>query len=153
MTTAALINPTEEQKHTLDRWRVSTFWVMLIGYIGYYIGRGNLAVALPSLSEKFGYTNSALGIILTSSELAYAFGKFTTGPLADKIGGKRIFLIGISGAIVFNLLFPMFPKKKPDALRPLPIPPQLFSRTAQEEWAFPEKERCNWPKSVTRRDL
>ena len=81
---------------------------MLIGYIGYYIGRGNIAVAIPLLSRQFGYSNEQLGIILTVSELAYALGKFTTGPLADKIGGKFVFLLGIAGAIFFNLLFPQF---------------------------------------------
>lgn len=78
---------------------------MLIGYIGYYIGRGNLAIALPLLNQTFGYSNEQLGVILTLSELAYAFGKFTTGPLADKLGGKRIFLVGLAGAITFNLIF------------------------------------------------
>lgn len=81
---------------------------MLLGYIGYYIGRGNLAVALPLMSTEFGYTNTQLGLIMTFSELAYAAGKFITGPLADKIGGKKIFLIGLAGTIFFNLLFPQF---------------------------------------------
>jgi OPA family glycerol-3-phosphate transporter-like MFS transporter len=78
---------------------------MLIGYIGYYIGRGNLPVALPLLSETFGYSNEQLGLILTASELAYAVGKITVGPLADWWGGKRVFLIGILGAIAFNVIF------------------------------------------------
>lgn len=100
--------PNGEQLKKLKHWRTSTFWVMLIGYIGYYIGRGNLPIAMPLLSQSFGFTNENLGIIVTISELAYAVGKFTTGPMADKIGGKRIFLLGISGAIIFNLIFPLF---------------------------------------------
>jgi len=102
-----LFDPTPAQRRRLERWRVSTFWVMLVGYIGYYIGRGNLSVAMPLLSKEFGYSNEQLGIILTISELAYAVGKFTTGPLADKIGGRAIFLAGLVGAIAFNLLFPL----------------------------------------------
>jgi len=47
----------------LSRWRVSTFWVMLFGYIGYYLCRGNLSAALPLLSETFGYTKTELGAI------------------------------------------------------------------------------------------
>lgn len=104
---AGLMEPTLEQKRRLERWRLSTFWVMLIGYIGYYIGRGNLSAALPLLSKEFGYTNSQLAIIGTFSELAYALGKFTTGPLADKLNGKLVFIAGLCGAIVFNLLFPL----------------------------------------------
>ena len=81
---------------------------MLIGYIGYYFIRGNLPVALPLLSQQFGYSNTQLGYILTFSELFYALGKFTTGPLADQIGGKKIFMMGMIGAIFFNLIFPLY---------------------------------------------
>ncbi|MBS1961140.1 MAG: MFS transporter [Bdellovibrionales bacterium] len=103
-----LREPSAVERTRLERWRTSTFWVMLIGYIGYYLCRGNLSAALPLLSQKFGYTNTELGVILTFSEFAYAVGKFTTGPVADQIGGKKVFLVGMVGAIVFNLLFPMF---------------------------------------------
>lgn len=105
----ALTSPTVSQQLLLTRWRVSTFWVMLIGYIGYYLIRGNLPVALPLLSQEFGYSNTDLGKILTFSELAYAAGKFTTGPLADRLGGRPIFLLGMVGGIFFNFLFPLYP--------------------------------------------
>lgn len=99
--------PSSEQLKQLERWRKSTFWVMLLGYVGYYVGRANLPIALPLLNQEFGYSNTDLGIILTASELAYALGKFTMGPVADRIGGKTIFLIGLIGAIFFNLIFPL----------------------------------------------
>lgn len=99
--------PTPEEAATLQRWRTSTFWVMLLGYVGYYLVRGNLSVAIPLLSQEFGYSNTDLAVILTFSEVAYAIGKFTTGPLADQIGGKKVFLLGMAGAIVCNLLFPL----------------------------------------------
>ncbi len=100
-------NPTPEEALRLSRWRLSTFWVMLLGYVGYYLVRGNLSVAMPLLSQQLGYTNTDLAIILTVSELVYSLGKFTTGPLADRIGGKSVFLIGMAGAILFNFLFPL----------------------------------------------
>jgi MFS transporter, OPA family, glycerol-3-phosphate transporter len=90
---------------TLRRWRRSTFYVMLIGYMGYYLCRGNLSAAFPLLSDTFGYTNSELGLLAFYSELAYAAGKFINGPLGDKVGGRPIFLLGMAGAVVFNLLF------------------------------------------------
>ena len=89
----------------LRRWRTSTFLVMLIGYIGYYLCRANLSAAFPLLSDRFGYTNSELGLLAFYSELAYATGKFINGPLGDKVGGRPIFLLGMAGAVVFNLLF------------------------------------------------
>ena len=91
----------------LARWRVSTFWVMLLGYIGYYLCRGNLSAALPLLSETFGYTKTELGAIGGWATLAYAIGKFINGPLGDKIGGRNIFLIGMVGAISANIMFAM----------------------------------------------
>ena len=78
---------------------------MLIGYVGYYICRGNLAAAFPLLTQEFGYSNTQLGLIASLSEMAYAAGKFINGPLADKIGGRKIFLVGMAGAIFFNIIF------------------------------------------------
>lgn len=93
------------EQSLLRRWRLSTFWVMLLGYVGYYLCRGNLSAALPLLESTFGYTNAQLGLIGLYSEIAYAIGKFVNGPLGDRIGGRRIFLIGMVGAIVWNLVF------------------------------------------------
>jgi len=94
-----------EENTRLLYWRTSTFWVMLIGYVGYYICRGNLAAAFPLLTQEFGYSNTQLGLIASLSEIAYAAGKFINGPLADKIGGRKIFLVGMAGAIFFNIIF------------------------------------------------
>ena len=105
----SLLLPTPEQLKRLKRWRTSTFWVMLIGYIGYYLIRGNLPVALPLLSQEFGYSNTQLGYILTFSELFYALGKFTMGPIADQYGGKKLFMLGMIGAIILNFVFPLYP--------------------------------------------
>lgn len=99
------ILPTPQQVSVLKRWQISTFFVCLLGYIGYYLCRKNLPAAFPLLSEEFGYTNSQLGLIAAYSEIAYAVGKLINGPLADKLGGKKIFLTGMLGAIFFNLVF------------------------------------------------
>lgn len=100
-----LIKPTEDQIKRLKAWRTSTFWVMLLGYIGYYLVRKNLSAAFPLLEDAFQYTNSDLGLIASMSTVAYAVGKFINGPLADKFGGRRFFLLGMLGGILFNLLF------------------------------------------------
>lgn len=96
---------TQSQLTLLRRWRLSTFMVMLFGYVGYYMIRQNLPAAFPLMEKTFGYTNAQLGLIAASSEIVYAIGKFLNGPLADKLGGKKIFLIGMAGGIVANLLF------------------------------------------------
>jgi sugar phosphate permease len=107
MNSTALFDPTPDQLKKLRAWRLSTFWVMLIGYIGYYLVRGNLPIAIPLIAQTFQYTNTQLGIVLTFSELAYAIGKLTTGPLADRVGGKTVFILGLAGAVLFNVLFPL----------------------------------------------
>jgi|TARA_B100002003_G_C14122211_1_gene539812 sugar phosphate permease len=99
------ITPSATEQQRLLRWRTSTFWVMLVGYVGYYLCRGNLAAAFPLLEQEFGYSNTQLGIIASLSEMAYAAGKFVNGPMADRIGGRKIFLIGMAGAIFWNIIF------------------------------------------------
>ena len=94
-----------QDNQRLLRWRVSTFWVCLLGYVGYYICRGNLSAAFPLLEQEFGYSNTQLGLIASLSEMAYATGKFINGPLADRIGGRKIFLVGMAGAIFWNIIF------------------------------------------------
>ena len=100
--------PTASQLKKLYFWRRSTFMVMLIGYVGYYMVRKNLSAAFPLLEKEFQFSNADLGLIALSSEIAYAVGKFINGPLADRFGGRRFFLLGMFGAIVFNLLFTQF---------------------------------------------
>jgi sugar phosphate permease len=99
----AEVTPIEAKK--LNFWRVSTFWVCLIGYMGYYLCRANLPAAFPLLNEAFHYSNSQLGLIAALSEASYALGKFTMGPYADRSGGRTIFLVGMLGGVVFNLIF------------------------------------------------
>jgi sugar phosphate permease len=104
-TNEGLRAPSQSESTRLRHWQLSTFWVCLIGYIGYYVCRANLPAAFPLMSKEFGFTNTELGYIAALSEAAYAFGKIINGPTADKLGGKKIFLVGLAGAILFNVIF------------------------------------------------
>jgi OPA family glycerol-3-phosphate transporter-like MFS transporter len=86
--------------------------LLAVGYAGYYLCRSDLSVALPLLIRELssrGMTPDAakiqLGSIASWGVLAYAIGKFPSGWLADYLGGKRNFLIGMAGAILFTILF------------------------------------------------
>jgi OPA family glycerol-3-phosphate transporter-like MFS transporter len=46
-----------------------------------------------------------LGTIASLGVLAYAIGKFPNGWIADFLGGRRNFLFGMGGSILFSLLF------------------------------------------------
>src|SRR5277367_3535768 len=74
-------------------------------YTSFYMCRYNLAIANKSISSEFGFSKGDMGLIITTSLLAYACGQVLNGLLADKIGGKRAMLIGAVGTIVMNILF------------------------------------------------
>lgn len=92
----------------LRRWRILTLALMVVGYAGYYVCRSNLSVATPDIIEEFGsrgIDKEAIGAIASLGTLFYAFGKFMGGSLADFLGGRRMFLFGMFGAIVCTMVF------------------------------------------------
>jgi sugar phosphate permease len=96
----------------LTRWHVTTVVLLFLGYFGYYFCRSDYSVALPLiLAEQVRKGTPAnlaqirLGSIASWGVLAYALGKFPSGGLADRFGGRRNFLAGMFGAILFTLLF------------------------------------------------
>ncbi len=98
-------------KH-LTRWHLLTISLLFLGYGGYYFCRSDYSVALPLILAEMAHkgipANVAqirLGSIASIGVLAYAIGKFPSGGLADRFGGRRNFLGGMAGSIFFTLLF------------------------------------------------
>jgi len=96
----------------LAHWQVLTVSLLVTGYTGYYLCRSNLSVAMPLIIAEMtrrGVNADAARIVLGSiaslGVFAYAIGKFPSGGLADYLGGRRNFLFGMAGSIVFTLLF------------------------------------------------
>jgi sugar phosphate permease len=96
----------------MTRWHVATIALLALGYTGYYFCRSDLSVVMPLLIQDLGrrgmpahVAEIRLGTIASLSVLAYAAGKFLFGSTADLFGGRRNFLTGMGGAIVFTLLF------------------------------------------------
>ncbi|HTJ29460.1 MAG TPA: MFS transporter, partial [Acidobacteriaceae bacterium] len=94
------------------RWHLLTIALLVLGYSGYYFCRSDFTVALPLLKQdlaQHGIPMSTatvrLGSIASAGVLAYAIGKFLCGSLADLFGGKRSFLAGMAGSILFTILF------------------------------------------------
>jgi sugar phosphate permease len=74
----------------LNRWRVITVTLLVIGYAGYYLCRSDLSVVMPLLIAELGAKGIApdvarirLGAIASWGVFAYAVGKFPAGWLAD----------------------------------------------------------------------
>ncbi len=96
----------------LVRWRILTVVLMFLGYSGYYLCRSNLSVAMPMIMDELEASGIAraeakigLGEVASLGILGYAIGKFFCGSMADFLGGRRNFLGGMAGSIVFTVLF------------------------------------------------
>jgi sugar phosphate permease len=94
------------------RWQGVTIALLAFGYAGYYLCRSDLSVAMPLLIAGLARRGMspaaaevALGSVASWGVLAYGLGKFPSGWLADFLGGRRNFLLGMSGAIVFTMFF------------------------------------------------
>lgn len=104
------VAPPPEARPPQRSWssrQILTIALLAAGYAGYYFCRSDYSVALPLLlAEHPGAASQVrFGEIASLGVLAYAIGKFPSGALADLFGGKRNFLGGMFGAIIFTLLF------------------------------------------------
>lgn len=88
--------------------------LLVSGYAGYYLCRSDLSVSLPLLIQDLGArgipageATTRLGTIASLGVLAYAIGKFPSGGLADFLGGRRNYLIGMAGSVLCTFLFAM----------------------------------------------
>ena len=98
--------------HPLWRWQVLTVSMLVLGYAGYYLCRSDYSVALPLIIAEMAargipvsVATIQMGSIASLGVLAYAFGKFLSGGLGDFLGGRKNFLLGMSGSVVFTILF------------------------------------------------
>src|SRR5215813_11854146 len=103
------------QKHRVSLrlfWQSLTIALLVIGYSGYYLCRSNLSVTLPMVEAELAsrgmdpaVARLRLGSIASFGVLAYALSKFASGSTADFLGGRRNFVIGMGGAVLFTLGF------------------------------------------------
>jgi sugar phosphate permease len=102
----------DSQRVRYSFWRILTIVLMVTGYAGYYLCRSDLSVVLPMLSAELVHkgippniVQIRLGTITSLGVFAYALGKFPTGWLADRFGGRLNFLCGMAGSILFTIAF------------------------------------------------
>lgn len=88
------------------RRRRALNWLTLgFTYASMYMGRYNLSFANKSLSDTYGWDKTEIGSIITAALTIYGLSALFNGPIADRIGGRKAMLIGVFGAVVFNLAF------------------------------------------------
>ncbi|MBA4313557.1 MAG: hypothetical protein C0417_13110 [Chlorobiaceae bacterium] len=81
-------------------------WLTLgFTYASMYMGRYNLSFANKSLSDTYGWDKTQIGSIITIALSIYGISALFNGPIADRIGGRKAMLIGVFGAVVFNIAF------------------------------------------------
>ncbi|HRI51047.1 MAG TPA: MFS transporter [Pseudomonadota bacterium] len=102
--------PTSPLAAAPPRWpfatyRLLTVMALMIGYIGYYLCRANLAAAHGSLHRELGLTNEQFGQLVSVGNAVYAGGKFIGAATTDSVGGRRIFFIGLFGSVIATVGF------------------------------------------------
>jgi sugar phosphate permease len=112
--TAASLEIDSTQARRFRLWQFITVSLLITGYAGYYLCRSDLSVAMPLLIEELSRHGMSpdmakvrLGGVAAISLLVYAFGKFPAGWIADFFGGRRNFLGGMLGSVLFTALFAM----------------------------------------------
>ncbi|MBE7709700.1 MAG: MFS transporter [Cyanobacteria bacterium SIG32] len=92
-------------KSMYAHWRLRIFYACFIGYTVFYLCKKNIAVALPGLSEEYGYSNTELGLLGSSLYLTYGIGKFVNGVLADGSDVRKFLPTALIMTAIANLCF------------------------------------------------
>ncbi|MER3522779.1 MAG: hypothetical protein C4326_01590 [Ignavibacteria bacterium] len=74
-------------------------------YAAYYTGRFNLlSVANKTLTAEFGWRADEWGLVVNATLWAYAAGQLINGIRVDRVGGRKMMLIGAFGIVLANVL-------------------------------------------------
>ena len=81
------------------------------GYSCAYAGRLNMGASILPMSEALGWTNEALGGIVSCFFMSYACGQLASGLLAHFFDPRWSFGVAIAGSALMNLAVPAFPSQ------------------------------------------
>ncbi len=83
-------------------WRLRIFGITWLAYAGFYLTRASFSVAKIGILEdpSLSLTTENMGVIDGLYLTAYAVGQFVWGMLGDKVGTRKIVLLGLSGSII-----------------------------------------------------
>ncbi len=85
------------------RWRL--FALCWVTYAAFYLGRVNLAVAMPAIQAQFGWSKATVGLIGSALYWSYAIGQLVNGSLGDRISARAFVGLGMFLSAFLNLLF------------------------------------------------
>ena len=95
-------NEEDLEKKNRMKWRA--FSLVYIGYISMHFTRNNMACAKIGLESSLGMSIDELGTLDTIYLMSYAAGQFVSGALGDTFGPRRVFVIGMAGSALCNLM-------------------------------------------------
>ncbi|MBK8010015.1 MAG: MFS transporter [Deltaproteobacteria bacterium] len=82
--------------------RVLNWFPLGLAYAFLYMGRYNLTVAKNALGHLM--TSAEFGQISAVGTVVYGLAFVINGPLTDRVGGRRVMLIAVAGALIMNVL-------------------------------------------------
>lgn len=94
----------EKRVKSSDRYRWWVLWTVLAGLFAVNVTFTIFAVALPRLARDLGSTENTLTWVITGPLLAFGIGAPALGRAGDVYGHKRIYLIGMAGAVLAAVL-------------------------------------------------
>lgn len=91
------------------RWELIILGCMYLGYMGFILCRTAIYVASPAMvgDPALGLTKTMFGAILGWGTAGMVTGKLLSGAIADRLGGRKVFLLALSvttaAAFAFSL--------------------------------------------------
>ncbi len=78
-----------------ERWRWQVFGITWLVYAAYYVTRQSFSVAKVLIPEQV-IPRARLGAVDSAYLTVYALGQFIWGPLGDRVGTRKVLVIGMS---------------------------------------------------------
>ncbi len=96
------MNQPIEKDRTYEIWRWKVFAITWLSYMGFYLTRSSFSVAKIGIEKdvQISMSPEQMGLVDGIYLTAYAIGQFVWGMLGDKVGTRRVVLIGLLSSVV-----------------------------------------------------
>ena len=96
--------PLCENGKSYSYWRLRTLYASIIGYASFYLVRQNFSMAIPSITEEYGFSKTELGTVISVFAVVYGIGKFLNGFISDRSNARVFVTIGLVGSAIISIL-------------------------------------------------